>query len=319
VEVPNDGLTVILLTHPGAPARHLKLPRAWPAFLGAFSMLSIFGSLAVGRQARALCEADPAPLAGPAASAESEDQLAAEQAVLGELRAKLLVSAAPAGLRATGPTRVPARQPLSAGMPRTGEAPFNSGSSRPLTDTAKPTPESTARPLLSGKVLSLFDVNAGQALKVVPFDQEGVADPSAFNQLRTFLRCRRSGHEMDMDPKLIALLSRISQHFDGATLQVISGHRKPDGKVTRETSQHAFGTATDIRIAGVSIEALRDAAQGLGAKGVGLYTKGQFVHVDVRERAYSWRDRGEETEAGLELAGSLPANPSEEPAAADAP
>jgi uncharacterized protein YcbK (DUF882 family) len=159
------------------------------------------------------------------------------------------------------------------------------------------------RPLLSGKALSLFDINAGRALKVTPFDQDGVASAVAFAQIRSFMRCRRSGHEMDMDPRLIAVLSRISQHFGDATLQVISGHRKADGKNTRETSQNAFGTAADIRIADVPIETLKAAAHELGAKGVGLYTKGQFVHVDVRERAYSWRDKGDE----LDEAEVLPA------------
>jgi uncharacterized protein YcbK (DUF882 family) len=287
VTAPSDGFTVILLTNPGAPARQLKVPRAWPAFLGVFGMLSVCGSLLVGRQARALCDSDPgvstvaAAAVAPAGTGDPEP---------------LLVSA---GMGFAGPRQPSLREAQVA--PRQVPLPVAKTVAAPA-----PTPSvlpSAPRPLLSGKALPLFDINGGRSLTVTPFDQDGVPNPEAFAQIRSFMRCRRSGHEMDMDPRLIAVLSRISQHFGDATLQIISGHRKPDGKVTRETSQHAFGTAADIRIAGVPIEEIKRAAHALGAKGVGLYTKGQFVHVDVRERAYSWRDKGEE----LDEADYLPA------------
>ncbi|MFT3925914.1 MAG: DUF882 domain-containing protein [Myxococcales bacterium] len=282
MEAPQDGLTVILLTHPGAPARQLRVPRAWPAFLGVFGMLSVCGSLLIGRQARALCEAEGALGPEPAlmmAGLDQEEPLlvsslggvgskpAASMGTLASARTLAALSVAPGLSSVAGLTPTPSQAPS---LP------------------------ASARPLVSGKALPLFDINGGRALTVTPFDQDGVANPEAFAQIRTFMRCRRSGHEMDMDPRLIALLSRISQHFGDARLQIISGHRKPDGKATRETSQHAFGTAADIRIAGVAIDDIKRAAHELGAKGVGLYTKGQFVHVDVRERAYSWRDTGEE-------------------------
>ncbi len=239
------------------------------------------GSLLIGRQARALCEA--------------ERGLFHEQVVQ------------------VVPSRVFDREPLfaSAGMglplrvlsiPRArAPQPEPASAEDPVAVPGSVPQVPLPTPLLSGKSLPLFDINAGRALKVTPFDQEGVANPEAFAKLRSFMRCRRSGHEMDMDPRLIAVLSRISQHFGGATLQIISGHRKPDGKVTRETSQHAFGTAADIRIARVPIEELERAARALGARGVGLYTKGQFVHVDVRARPYSWRDRGEEVDEADDL------------------
>lgn len=286
---PNDAFTVILLTNPGAPARQLSVPRAWPALLGVFSILSVCGSLLVGRQARALCDAQDELTVEPAAveaTPSAREQDLAPRTMRDQ--APLLVSALGGVAARPIPTRVAAP---AAAKPTPAPLPVAIG----VAASAAPgKPGSAPRPLLSGKALSLFDINAGRALKVTPFDQDGVPNTEAFAQIRSFMRCRRSGHEMDMDPRLIAVLSRISQHFGDATLQVISGHRKADGKTTRETSQHAFGTAADIRIAGVPIEALKAAAHELGAKGVGLYTKGQFVHVDVRERAYSWRDKGDE-------------------------
>jgi hypothetical protein len=86
---------------------------------------------------------------------------------------------------------------------------------------------------------------------------------------------------------------RISKRFDNATLHVISAHRAPDGVVTSERSQHGKGTASDIRVEGVSVETLAAVAKQEGARGVGMYPKSRFVHVDVREKAYSWIDNGE--------------------------
>lgn len=257
-------------------------------------MLSVCGSLLVGRQARALCDAESGlfhePIAELAPSGVGDQGPLLVSAGLG-------VSPRPRAVQPAAPAQAPVPAPAAVPVAKSVAAP------EPAPQVLPPAP----RPLLSGKALPLFDINAGRALTVTPFDQDGVADPEAFSKLRTFLRCRRSGHEMDMDPRLIAVLSRISQHFGGATLQIISGHRKPDGKVTRETSQHAFGTAADIRIAGVPIEEVKRAAHALGAKGVGLYTKGQFVHVDVRERAYSWRDRGDEVDQADDLPGATAA------------
>lgn len=152
---------------------------------------------------------------------------------------------------------------------------------------------------LANQQLKLYDVNAQRSLSVSPFNTDGRGDPQAFAQLREFLRCRRTGHTMDMSPALVHLLMRISAHFDGAELQVISAHRAPDGVVTSETSQHGKGTASDIRIAGVSVELLAEAAHEEGARGVGIYTQSQFVHVDVREKPYAWRglDEGSNDDA----------------------
>lgn len=151
---------------------------------------------------------------------------------------------------------------------------------------------------LANQQLKLYDVNAQRSIAVSPFRSDGRGDPQAFAQLREFMRCRRTGHTMDMSPRLVHLLMRISAHFDGAELQIISAHRAPDGVVTSETSQHGKGTASDIRIAGVDVETLAAAAHEEGARGVGIYTQSRFVHVDVREKPYAWRGLNEGSEEG---------------------
>jgi uncharacterized protein YcbK (DUF882 family) len=291
--------TLILLTDPGAPARQVHLPRAFPLLAGLFSILSLTGSLLAGREARAWFEPE---LEVPGLVAESvpfEPELFDEPQTLQPTR----ITPRVLGLAAEIVPTAQAPSPAELGA-------VSAPASRQRPELALPSflprgPAQGGKPLISGKLLRLYDVNGARSLRVTPFNEDGLPDPDAFAKLRTFMRCRRSGHQLDMDPRLIAVLSRISQHFGDAVIEIISGHRKPDGKVTSETSQHAFGTAADIRIAGVSLEALKDAAKGLGARGIGVYTKSRFVHVDVRQKPYYWRDdNGDEAGAA---AGALAA------------
>jgi len=182
----------------------------------------------------------------------------------------------------------------------------------------------------AGQPLELFDVNTHQRITLSPFAEQGEMNPGAFDALSRFLRCRRTGELVPMSPRLIALLSRIGRHFSGAALHVISGHRAVDGITTRRTSQHARGTAADIRIPGVSTQTLWQTARTLGAAGVGLYTKNRFVHVDVRAQPYFWSDAikrkvseaDEEAARDAELdadATSAPVMPVEAPAALPEP
>ena len=73
-------------------------------------------------------------------------------------------------------------------------------------------------------------------------------------------------------------------------MQVISGYRSPrtnealrqsGGGGVAKRSLHMHGLAMDIRMPGVDLPRLRDAAWGLQAGGVGYYPGSDFVHVDV--------------------------------------
>lgn len=93
-----------------------------------------------------------------------------------------------------------------------------------------------------------------------------------------------------MAPGLIDLVAGLSGQFGRPdAVQVISGYRSPasnaalqarsSGVATR--SLHMQGMAMDIRISGVPLPRLRDAALALGRGGVGYYPESDFVHVDV--------------------------------------
>jgi hypothetical protein len=120
---------------------------------------------------------------------------------------------------------------------------------------------------------------------VQPFDEQGAPIPAAFEAIgRAF--SAKSGHAVDMDPRLIEILVTLSQAFGGATLTLVSGHREA-GYGTRKSSHHVAGQAADVYIRGVKLRDLRDAAIRLGARGVGLYPS--FLHVDARDdEPYYW-------------------------------
>jgi hypothetical protein len=88
-------------------------------------------------------------------------------------------------------------------------------------------------------------------------------------------------------PGLLVRLQRVAKRYPGKTIEIISGHR-PDA---RSTSRHHHGFALDMRVAGVSREALRDFLRTFPETGVGYYPNSFFVHMDVREDKGYWVDR----------------------------
>jgi len=94
-------------------------------------------------------------------------------------------------------------------------------------------------------------------------------------------------HVMRVNADLLPRLQKIAQRFPGKTIEIVSGHR-PDA---RDTSRHHHGRALDIRVDGVSREALRDFLRGIDETGVGYYPNSYFVHMDVRDKRGYWIDR----------------------------
>jgi uncharacterized protein YcbK (DUF882 family) len=206
--------------------------------------------------------------------------------------------------RPSEPVSTPTRQlveahPLTALPTNAGGAP----SEPRLATTAGPARAARGKDLPDGEPtttwLRLNALHFGEVLKIRPFDDNGLPDSQSFEALRHLMRCRITGEEVPIEPRLVRILTQLSAIYD-RPIQLVSGHRKPFVIGTKPTSQHALGRAADIRIAGVSIEELRSVAIRLGARGVGLYPEKGFVHVDVRDKAkYFWtysEDEGEEAD-----------------------
>lgn len=115
--------------------------------------------------------------------------------------------------------------------------------------------------------------------------------PEALKKLNHLLRDHYSGQVCRMDPKLFDYLFRLKQTLGSdAPFQVISGYRCPatNTKLRQKSrggvakrSLHMEGKALDIRISGVSLHDLRDAAKASRRGGVGFYPQDKFVHVDT--------------------------------------
>ncbi len=149
-------------------------------------------------------------------------------------------------------------------------------------------PPASAQEPGQGTVLRLHALRLGESVRVQPFDDAGTPQPEAFAALTHLMRCRVTGEEVAIDPRLVRVLTQLAATYN-RPIQLISGHRTTLAKGTSETSQHTTGRAADIRIAGVTIDELRRTAIELGAGGVGLYPEKGFVHIDVRQRAkFHW-------------------------------
>ena len=105
-----------------------------------------------------------------------------------------------------------------------------------------------------------------------------------------FLRDFRNGEVHPIDPQLLDQLHRVASATGSKTsYEVISGYRSPatnralhersSGVATR--SLHLEGRAIDVRLPGVPLADLRDAALSLAAGGVGYYPGSRFVHLDT--------------------------------------
>src|SRR5262245_16148464 len=104
--------------------------------------------------------------------------------------------------------------------------------------------------------LSLTFVNRHESTQLNLYAQGGGERPEALKEAKHFLRCWRTQREKPMDPRLLQDISQISQHFDNAEIQVVSGYRaKPYGA---PHSKHFMGRAMDIQVVGVPARAVRE-------------------------------------------------------------
>ncbi len=162
-----------------------------------------------------------------------------------------------------------------------------------LVGTALPMALRPARAALAdARSLMLNHTHTGERIDLVYAMGEQYV-PQALGSLNHFLRDHYSGEVGQMDPELFNLLHDIRSALASQTpltYQIISGYRGPitnerlrttRGGGVAKHSLHLEGKAIDIRLPGVPLTELRDAALSLQAGGVGYYPRDQFVHVDT--------------------------------------
>lgn len=145
-------------------------------------------------------------------------------------------------------------------------------------------------PRPSGEIW-LYSINFREEIHVNIYDENGELDPDVMAQLDHLFRCRRTGEERAVDPRLYEILSTIYDQFGQQRIELVSGFRNQPN----EGSRHYHASAMDIRIPGVSVRELYEFATSLdaGGMGIGKYPTSGFVHVDWRapgEKSYRWTD-----------------------------
>ena len=142
----------------------------------------------------------------------------------------------------------------------------------------------------------LHNLHTGEAFNDVYF-ANGKYIPDALAEANRVMRDWRTGDQHFIDPGLFDALHAIRGKLETPRpFQIISGYRSPRtntmlhgrSKGVAQNSQHTLGKAIDVRVEGVQLTNLRDAALSLGVGGVGFYPVSNFVHVDTG-RVRQWR------------------------------
>jgi uncharacterized protein YcbK (DUF882 family) len=142
---------------------------------------------------------------------------------------------------------------------------------------------------LAPRSLSLFNLHTGEKLTATYFEG-GDYVPDALAAMDHLLRDFRTGDSHVIAPGLLDLVHTLRGRVETTqAVHVISGYRSPHTNAmlhqrsegVASHSLHMVGEAMDIRIPGVELAHLRDAALGLQRGGVGYYAASDFVHVDV--------------------------------------
>jgi len=147
-------------------------------------------------------------------------------------------------------------------------------------------PVVTAR---SAKVLSFVNTHTGDTFSDAYWEADAYV-PDALAAINHVMRDHRSGDVHAIDPRLLDQLHDLRGTLGAsAPYQIISGYRSPatnaalhaNSSGVASRSLHMDGRAIDVRIRGVDLARLRDAALGMRAGGVGYYSAPDFVHLDT--------------------------------------
>jgi uncharacterized protein YcbK (DUF882 family) len=109
-------------------------------------------------------------------------------------------------------------------------------------------------------------------------------------ELDHFMRDVRDGRKFRMDRDLYDLLFDLRVRMrSNEPFLLISGYRSPGtnawlrslGRGVAKRSLHMSGLACDIRLPGRDLSQLWRGARGMRRGGVGLYSRSNFIHIDI--------------------------------------
>ncbi|MBK5073807.1 YcbK family protein [Budviciaceae bacterium CWB-B4] len=141
---------------------------------------------------------------------------------------------------------------------------------------------------LRTRTLLVKNINTNETIKSTYFNGKSY-DKTELSRLNHIFRDRRNDQITTIDPQLYDKLHYLQKQFGNKQIELICGYRSVDSNNSMRSqkrgvakhSYHTLGQAADIRIDGVSLKSLRDAALQMKSGGVGYYPSSNFVHVDT--------------------------------------
>lgn len=163
------------------------------------------------------------------------------------------------------------------------------GSLLALTGSGAEVAHAKLRKLPIHKALSFHHTHTGDSLKLTYY-LHGRYIKDALDEINFLLRDFRTGDIYPIDTALLDQLYDLKQMFGfHKPFHIISGYRSPRTNAMLHESSHGVarhslhmeGRAIDIRVDGVDMRVLRNAAIHLRRGGVGFYPRSNFVHLDT--------------------------------------
>ncbi len=145
------------------------------------------------------------------------------------------------------------------------------------------------------RTLKLNNIHTGESIKA-EFSNGIGYNKEELTRLNYFFRDFRQNEVRSIDPQLYDQLYSL-QHLLNTEkpIQLISGYRsaktnnhlRSQSSGVANNSLHKVGKAADLRIEGISLNHIRQAALRMRAGGVGYYPKSNFLHIDTG-RVRTW-------------------------------
>jgi len=137
--------------------------------------------------------------------------------------------------------------------------------------------------------LAFYNLHTHEKIDVEYF-ADGKYISEGVQALDHFMRDVRDGRKFRMNRDLYDVLYDLHTRLrTNQPFHLISGYRSPDtnawlrsiGRGVAKRSLHMRGLACDVRLPGRGTRDLWRAARAMRRGGVGLYTRSNFVHVDI--------------------------------------
>jgi uncharacterized protein YcbK (DUF882 family) len=132
------------------------------------------------------------------------------------------------------------------------------------------------------------NIHTNRSAKLVLFDEDGRVTDEARGEVRRIWNNSGQGEGREIRDRLVTILYFVAVKFDVNEIVIVSGYR--DDREESVTSPHYQGRAADIIVPGISNQRVVDYVRTYGKVGVGSYPVAGFVHVDVRNASFFWRD-----------------------------